>query len=66
MSVRYFKTRAGVAQYGNLTDDGAAVLVDSGHEEITAEEYQQAQEEQATAVAELLAPASDAEQEDDS
>lgn len=63
MSVRYFKTPAGLAQYGNLTDDGVRVLVDSGHEEITAAEYQQAQEEQAAAVAELLAPADDDEQE---
>jgi hypothetical protein len=42
MSVRYFRTSHGVAQYGNLTDERAAVLLDAGHEEITAEEYEAA------------------------
>jgi hypothetical protein len=39
MSVRYFRTAGGVAQYGNLTEAGVDVLLNSGHEEITAEEY---------------------------
>ncbi|MDH6489664.1 hypothetical protein [Streptomyces sp. SAI-127] len=42
MSVRYFRTLHGVVQYGNLTDEGVQVLADAGHEEITAEEYDQA------------------------
>ena len=43
MSIRYFRSKdGGVSQVGNLTDEGAAVLLDAGHEEITAEEYDQA------------------------
>ncbi|MEC3994993.1 hypothetical protein VSR01_16230 [Actinacidiphila sp. DG2A-62] len=42
MSMRYFRTLHGVAQYGNLTDDGAQVLADAGHEKITAQEHDQA------------------------
>lgn len=43
MSIRYFRNKdGGVSQVGNLTDEGAAVLLDAGHEEVTAEEYDQA------------------------
>jgi hypothetical protein len=39
MSIRYFRTGSGVAEYGNLTEDGLRVLLDAGLEEITAEEF---------------------------
>lgn len=41
MSIRYFRNEAGgVQQVGNLTDEGAQVLADAGHVEISAEEYE--------------------------
>jgi hypothetical protein len=56
MSVRYFQTPAGAAQYGNLTEDGLRVLLDAGYEEITAEEYEAEQAKQEEAHAALLQP----------
>lgn len=54
MSVRYFKTPTGVAQYGGLTEDGLQVLLDAEHEEITAEEYRAEETRQAEAAAALM------------
>lgn len=55
MSIRYFRSKDGGAQQvGNLTDDGAAVLLDAGHVEITAEEYQAEEMKQAEAAAALI------------
>jgi hypothetical protein len=54
MSVRYFKTPSGTAQYGNLTEDGLRVLVDAGHEEITAEQSRAEEARQAEAAAALI------------
>lgn len=54
MSVRYFKTPGGVAQYGSLTEDGLQVLLDAGHEEITADEYQAEEARQTEAAAAFL------------
>lgn len=60
MSIRYFRDQdGGVQQHGNLTDEGAGVLAEAGHEEITAEEYQAAEEE-ARAAAEMAATAAPA------
>ncbi|HLL37368.1 MAG TPA: hypothetical protein VK545_26545 [Streptomyces sp.] len=56
MSVRYFQTPAGVVQYGNLTEDALRVLLDAGHTEITAEEYQAETGRQAEARAALFEP----------
>jgi hypothetical protein len=54
MSVRYFQTPAGVVRYGGLTEDGLQVLLDAGHEEITAEQYQAEEAGQAEAAAALI------------
>jgi hypothetical protein len=62
MSARYFKTPTGVAQYGNLTDNGAQTLADAGHEEITAEQYAEAEKTAAEAVKAAVLPRADSEQ----
>ena len=59
MSVRYFQTTTGVAQYGNLTPGGEAVLTDAGYTELTAEAYEAAAAEQEAAAAVLRRPAAE-------
>ncbi|MGX1301336.1 hypothetical protein RKD35_002824 [Streptomyces albogriseolus] len=66
MSIRYFRNEGGgVQQVGNLTEEGAAVLLDAGHEEISAEEYEAAvtaAEEATQAARSLGAPQASSEQ----
>jgi hypothetical protein len=50
MSMRYFRAHGGVTQAGGLTEEGLRTLLDSGYEEITAEEYAAAEAATADAV----------------
>ncbi|MEC3995158.1 hypothetical protein VSR01_17110 [Actinacidiphila sp. DG2A-62] len=63
MTTRYFRDQdGGVQQHGNLTEEGAAVLLNAGHEEITAEEWAEVQTAAAEAARTAAVPQTGGEQ----